>query len=234
MLDDYSNSNNTVLLITDRHAYTKYGTKRLWTNEWIQYVRKQSQQHRTVSPSSKQLPVVSTISASTTKDVVAHIRRGDVSLCNPNTYDRYLPNSYYRTLLQQYVYPTITANDDTKTIIMTIFSEYNSTESWSDFVHNTTSATINYIYKFNDVPLQDVWDAIINADIVLLSTSTFSLIPAIFNIYGTIIYTPFWIQVPQSLQQQQVGSNNWIVVDDDMIRNMRRTKIRLRNELCQQ
>ena len=232
--DTENDHHSNVLFIQDRHDYLRYGTTRLWTTEWLQYIRSQQQQQQQRLPSHQ----LSASSAIRKKDpskneinVVVHIRRDDVSLCDGNTFDRYIPNSYYQTLLERY---TDNKHTNTKYSVI-IYSESNSTEPWSDF------DSMNYRLKLDESPI-DVWYAIMNADIVILSWSSFSIIPAIFNHRipanegnvgsstgsGTIIYTPFWIKIPITTSSFE----NWIAMDQDSIRNMRRTKVRLRQEMC--
>ena len=230
--DTNDDSDMNIVFIQDRHVYLRHGATRLWTTEWLRYIR--SLQKSAPLPSSSQQqrqqhpPPPLPTPPRNERNVVVHIRRGDVSLCHDQTYDRYIPNAYYQTLLQRYTNPT-TAHD-----VVTIYSESNSTEPWSDF----GTATL----KLDESPVA-VWYAIMNADIVILSWSSFAIVPALFNrrvheddhnndtrnnTGGTIIYTPFWIQVPTATP----GFENWIAMEHDLVRNMRRTKERLRQELC--
>jgi len=43
-----------------------------------------------------------------------------------------------------------------------------------------------------DTDLGTVWREIQAADIVIMSRSSFSFVPALLNLDGQIIYTPFW------------------------------------------
>lgn len=230
--DTNNGHNENILFVRDRHVYLRYGTTRLWTTEWVQHIR--SQQQKQQPPQSSPLSLIRKNNKQLLKErsVVVHIRRNDVSLCDENTFDRYLPNSYYQTLLQRYT------NNDTdrknRKSSVTIYSESNSTESWSAY------DPTEYTLKLDEPPI-DVWHAIMNADLVILSWSSFSVIPALFNRIhedshgsggnktgGAIIYTPFWIKIPITTP----GFDNWIAMDHDTLRNMRRTKVRLRQELC--
>jgi len=192
--------------IIDRHLYTRFGT-RIWTPEWLQHIRSQ-QQHQ------QQEAVNDPYDTSTTntrgkRSVVAHIRRGDVDLCDSQTSDRYLTNQHYLNLLAMYA-------DNTKDEI-TIYSEQKSTESWDDFRQQQSHYNLQL-----DQPPVEAWRAMMQADVLILSKSSFSIVPALFNRHGVVVYTPFWVQpLP-----------HWRVVDDDTDRAARRAALRLRRERC--
>jgi hypothetical protein len=107
--------------------------------------------------------------------IAVHIRRGDVDLCR--YWRRYLPNSHYLRLIQE----STPANQSTR---VTIFSETRSFESFEDF------RALNYTLKL-DTDLETVWQALLTADVAILSKSTFSLVPSFLN-PNTVVYTPFW------------------------------------------
>ena len=197
-------SSSSSSIIIDRHLYTRFGT-RIWTPEWLQHIRSQQQ---------PQQEVVDQYDTSTTnirgkRSVVAHIRRGDVDLCDPQTSDRYLTNQHYLNLLAMYA-------DNTKDAV-TIFSEQKSTESWEDFRQHQSYYNLQL-----DQPPVEAWKAMMQADVLILSKSSFSIVPALFNRHGVVVYTPFWVQpLP-----------HWRVVDDDTDRAARRAALRLRHQLC--
>lgn len=178
--------------LSNRHLYTRFGTS-VWTPEWLDYI--QSQQHQVQSTKSRQR-----------KAVVAHIRRGDVSLCDLNTRDRYLPNQHYKALLEEFD----SAGD------VTIFSESKSSESWKDFQERQ-----NYALQLDRSPVE-AWKAMMDADVLIMSKSSFSLVPAVFNRHGLVVYTPFWVK----------PLKHWKVVDDDTFRAARRAELRLRSQYC--
>jgi hypothetical protein len=202
-----NNSNSSVTQrFMDSPTYTRGGTS-LWTTEWLDYIRSQ----RLVYHGSQQIPTKPSVFSHRTRQIVVHIRRGDVALCNPETNNRYLPNSYYQKLLEEYV----STDAD-----VTIYSERNSTESWNDFQQQQYTANA-YNFKLDESPME-AWQAMIDADVLILSMSSFSIVPAMLNHHGRIVYTPFWVQpLPQ-----------WYVVDDDTVRAMQRSKLRLMSQLC--
>jgi hypothetical protein len=55
--------------------------------------------------------------------MVVHIRRGDVDLCDQDLEFRYLPNSHYAHLIQEF---------SDKDMEVSVYSEPKSTEPWND------------------------------------------------------------------------------------------------------
>jgi hypothetical protein len=181
----------------ERSTYSRFGT-RIWTEEWLEHIR------NTQSPPPP-------IRNSPRAQLVVHIRRGDVSLCDPETTDRYLPNSYYQKLIQE------EQQLSTGDMEVTGYAEWNSTEGWKDDDFRSLIQTL----RLDASPIE-AWKVMMTADVLILSWSSFSIVPAIFNRHGRIVYTPFWIQpLP-----------HWYMVDDDAVRNMKRAKLRLKHELC--
>ena len=141
----------------------------------------------------------------TTKNhtVVIHIRRGDVTPCSYYA-NRYLPNSHYVQILKEYVPPELPVS---------IFSELDAFESFDDFA--------NYSL-YLDTVLSDAWKAMITADYIVLSKSSFSMVPAILNRNATVIYTPF----------MQKGLPQWTAVSDDIMKNTKRRVLELIEQRC--
>lgn len=188
---------NATIFWMESPAYTRFGT-RIWTREWLKYIRSLQSLPPPIRPSPR-------------TQMVVHVRRGDVSLCDPETTDRYLPNAYYQHLIQE------EHRLSTEDMEVTVYSEWNSTEGWKD--NDFRSSILNL--QLNASPVE-AWEAMMTADVLILSWSSFSVVPAIFNRHGRIVYTPFWVQpLP-----------HWYVVDDDAVRSMERAKLRLKHELC--
>jgi hypothetical protein len=172
----------------DSYLFTRFGTK-LWTPAWLSHIRSQQQGIGKLKRRRS--------------NVVAHVRRGDVSLCDPATRDRYLPNAYYLSMFEKYA---SVGN-------VTIYSESQSSEQWSMFE--------GYDLQLDQSPAE-AWQAMMSADVLILSKSSFSIVPAIFNQHGVIVYTPFWVlPLPE-----------WSVVDDNSARNAARTVLRLQSQHC--
>jgi hypothetical protein len=137
------------------------------------------------------------------QSVVVHVRRGDVTPCGYWA-NRYLPNSHYMKILKAYV---------PKDLSVSIFSETNAFESFDDFVNCS-------IYL--DTDLSKAWRAMITADFIVLSKSSFSFVPAILNPNATVIYTPF---MQKKLPQ-------WKAVNDDIMSDTRERVTRMIEQRC--
>jgi hypothetical protein len=144
----------------------------LWTPEWLAYV------HSKMDISNKNRKEDTFV-------IAVHIRRGDIVPCSPNFGARYLPNQHYLQLIQAYLPPS----SSQKTTKVIIYSESTSTESWEKFLEHNYSLAL-------DTNIADLWRGIIMADVVILSRSSFSFVPAALNVYqyhhgSTIVYTPW-------------------------------------------
>lgn len=135
--------------------------------------------------------------------VVVHVRRGDISPCNYYA-NRYLPNSHYLQILSEYVPPGLPVS---------IFSESDSFETFDDFQNSS-------LYLDTDLP--DAWKAMISADYIVLSKSSFSFVPALLNPSATVIYTPF----------MQRGLPEWKVVSDEIMDHSRERVLEMIEESC--
>jgi len=191
--------NETSTTIVDRHLYTRFGT-RIWTAKWLEHIRAQQQQQDGTQSDQN--------SNHDKRRVVAHIRRGDVDLCDPETKDRYLSNQHYLGLL---------ALHSKKSDHVSIFSELKSTEGWEDFQNHDDDYNLQL-----DQPPTLAWKEMMTADVLILSKSSFSIVPALFNRKGVVVYTPFWVQ----------PLGHWTVVDDATDRASQRAAIRLQLQLC--
>lgn len=124
--------------------------------------------------------------------IVVHMRRGDVW---PNSHPgRYLYNSYYMDILE-FIVSRI--SDNYKITICTDgYSNASSATLAGKHAHETFDVFIdrfsenNVELKINDSNESD-WRRMIEADILIMSKSSFSYPPAIFN-KGIVIYHPFW------------------------------------------
>ena len=105
--------------------------------------------------------------------VAIHIRRGDVKNNNKWAF-RYTPNSYYLKIIDSI------KKEHTNSKIY-IFSESNSQESFDDFIK------LGCIMKL-DTELIEAYNYFIQADLLVLASSAFSIVPAIYN-QNKVIYT---------------------------------------------
>lgn len=182
-------------LWVERSTYLSFGT-RIWTSEWLEHIR------------SFQSPPPSAVNTSSRAQMVVHIRRGDVDLCNPDLEFRYLPNSHYQHLIQEF---------SDKDMEVLVYSESKSTEPWKD---DYFRSLIDHLYL--DASVVEAWKAMITADVFIMSASGFSFVPALFNRRGLIVYSPFW----------EMPLPHWHVVDEDTMQHMRESKAQLEREIC--
>ncbi|MEQ1886579.1 MAG: hypothetical protein ABL967_16055 [Bryobacteraceae bacterium] len=108
-------------------------------------------------------------------NAVVHIRRGDIRA--PEYAHRYLDNAYYLRLIQK-----IQASNASARII--IHSENDSPETFDAFLNLGCTVKL-------DSSLEEAWQDMILADVLVLSKSSFSYVPALFN-SNLVLYTPFW------------------------------------------
>ena len=142
---------------------------RLWTPDWLHYIRSKASYQP--APSSN------------VTQIVVHARRGDVSPCNKKL-KRYLPNQYYLQVLDEFI------PRDGRPYHVTIFGESfsfsNPLEPWTDF-SSRKHTTLQL-----DTDVRMVWHSIMTADVFIMSKSAFSMVPALFNTRGRVVYTPYW------------------------------------------
>jgi hypothetical protein len=206
---------------------------RFCTNEWQQYMRAKVQRRideaNRLAHAANRQPQQQPVHRKT----VLHIRRGDVTPCDRTTSERYLPNAYYLELLERYVVPM----DHHR---VTIYSERSSIEPWDDFRNCTLrlgsgvggddhaqGAGINASSTSSMRDLASIWLDMMTADVLIMSKSSFSLVPALLGGGPSspmptpsaleapsvrpphVVYTDFWFdplphwtRVPQSLLRQ--------------------------------
>ena len=132
-------------------------------------------------------------------EIAVHVRRGDVSPC---TYvRRYLHNEHYLKLIDQFT-PTPEEREN-RPVHVTIYSESDSFESFDVFQQR------GYTLELDTKDLAVVWKALATADLVILSRSYFSFVPAAVN-PNTVVATDFfefqplpgWQRVDQALVKE--------------------------------
>lgn len=107
--------------------------------------------------------------------VAIHIRRGDITPENT----RYIPDKYYIDIIDK-------IKDVSPLCKISIYSDSNDFEKIDDFLNRGCILKIN-------IDLQQTWKELIFSDILVMSKSSFSYVPAIYN-SGFIIYYPAWYQ----------------------------------------
>jgi hypothetical protein len=220
--------------LLDRRYYGRYHL-RFCNSEWQRYMRAKVQRRideaNRMAHAAKQQPQHQPVH----RKAVLHIRRGDVTPCDPDTSERYLPNAYYLEMLERYVVPM----DHHR---VTIYSERSSIEPWDDFRNCTLrldggdrddrarGGGVNASSALSSSSMQDlanIWLDMITADVLIMSKSSFSVVPALLGGGPTspvptpsalaasrftppqIVYADFWIEplphwtrVPQNLLRQ--------------------------------
>lgn len=124
-------------------------------------------------------------------NITLHIRRSDVT---PKRHpQRYLYNKYYINKLNKILEHL--GNIDRSKIIINICSQSNSFESLDEF----TIIFKDYNVKlYLDTSLKTVFDLMIHADVLVMSKSSFSFVPAFYN-KRCVIYHEFWHKKIRSL-----------------------------------
>ena len=211
---DTNQSLNTTIMVPDSHYQLPLkNTRDLWTPDWLRSIyslqklpwldQKQKRHHQQQANREK-------------KQVAVHIRRGDVALCqSQGLRDRYIPNRFYAQLLSRYF-----GSDDSYTV--TVYSESTTFEDWKDLTDRIADTTKIRIHFALDTPLPSVWRALMEANVVVVARSSFSLVPAIFNRGGTILY-PKYMYDPL---------DHFTVIDDDLLELIEEEKVRLERERC--
>ena len=116
--------------------------------------------------------------------ITVHIRRGDVT---PQAYPtRYLYNEYYMRMLKKVLAQL--KEHDVKDVVINICSESKSFEAIDEFKGLTSTCKVNLLL---DTELRSVYKLMIHADVLILSRSSFSFVPAFYN-KRCVIYHPFW------------------------------------------
>jgi hypothetical protein len=179
-----SKANTSAIVLSEAQFYSTGGGAKLWTADWIEYIKQGMLSARKAKSSDN--------GASPT--LVVHIRRGDVVPCNNYTQDRYLPNSHYVSLIKKY---------QTKKHRVIVHSESKSYENWTDF-----DEFDRLQLKINST-LEEAWQDMLEADIYIMSISSFSIIPAVLTGATTVVRPncpwipplPHWVTVDRSLSK---------------------------------
>jgi len=140
-------------------------------------------------------------------ETAIHIRRGDVRPCSRGgkTWYRYLPNSHFTSIIEKYV---------PKESHITIFSERKSFEPWSDFDFLAFNYSLDLQLSAN---IAEAWRNMIMSDILVLSNSAFSYVPAVLNRNAQVIYSPFW----------HSKLANWTSVSSDILKRTNKDRLQL-------
>lgn len=128
-------------------------------------------------------------------NIAVHIRRGD----STNNKRRFVEHDYFVNILKSII-DQLTERELDYTI--QIYSE-GCISDFPEFQEFT-----NLTFRLNDDHL-DTLHHMICSDILVMSKSTFSYLPALLNRNGIIIYKPFWLLPPKPLEK------NWIIAKEN-------------------
>jgi hypothetical protein len=117
--------------------------------------------------------------------IAVHIRRGDISPCTGDKIHKYLPNSFYLDMIDKYVALAALPAHQHKTVEVVIHCMSVSFEPLDVFYAR------NYTVKLDKTPLEEVWTELIMADVFIMSQSGFSVVPALLNHGGVIVFPPY-------------------------------------------
>ena len=141
--------------------------------------------------------------------IAVHVRRGDVTPC---TYKRrYLPNSHYLALIDQYTPNATTLNG--RPLQVTIYSESNTFEPFDAFTER------NYNLEIDTEHLAHVWSALSTADVAILSRSYFSIVPAAIN-PNIVVATEFFEFDVHVMDGWEFADPSLVESSDEIIRQM--------------
>jgi len=164
---------------------------RIWTPEYVDYLRS-----LVTYPPKKHKDYT----------IVVHMLRGNSSPCKEKSrgFHSYLPNLHYQILIDKYMKP------GARVII------YTSAKSFEDLTEFRDRG-----YEVNvDTSLKETWKEFVTADIMIMSRSDFSMVPAMVA-KGTVIYTPFW---HRSLRRWQRASKAIMAETEEETIRLQETK----------
>lgn len=215
-------TNATTEMLVPTQIYRRFNDTGIFTAEWLEEIHHHMNYHTDeddrLTQGRTENPLMSY--GATQIKVAVHIRRGDTSPCDPITQERYLPNQYYLDVLERYVFQddtTAAMSTSRERFNVTIYSESNTYERFDPDFENCT------LQLDASLSLQQVWHEFLTSDVLILSKSSFSLIPAILSSANRtrVIYTAFWNNRHRPLSY-------WTVVNDEDILNASQLRI---NEL---
>ena len=174
------------VILRKRHDYKLPG----YTVEWLNSITSKS--HFPYKKKDPNAPL----------DVAVHVRRGDFTPCHVS--DRYLPNVYYERAMDKYL-PEVCDKHPAGCKI-TLYSERDAYEPFDDFLKRP-----NLQIDF-DSSSDQIWTDFINADVLIMSMSSFSFVPALLNNNGHVI-SPY--RYGEFGYEEDIPS--WNMVDDDIL-----------------
>jgi len=155
-------------MVGRNQTHRQDGTEKWFTTDWLNYIHSQINMEHIIDKKNESV-----------FEIGVHMRRGDITPCEKFK-DRYLPNSHYLALIDKY----IARSPHNKKPHVTIYSESQSFEQWDEVQARHFSFAV-------DTTLSEAWKGMISSDVLIMSRSSFSYVPAILNPSGIIVYTNF-------------------------------------------
>lgn len=187
-----ANDTKAITLTSAQYEYMSWRDTELMSPEWIKLLQKKIAYPKS-SGKKKSL------------SIVAHIQRGSITPCI-GEYVRYLPNLHFQLLIKRYYKPGKSN--------VTIISQSPSFESFQNFTASGYQVRLNR-------SIEEDWLEMLSADVLIMSRSSYSFVPAIFN-RNVVVYTHYWHEpLPQ-----------WNVVPADITSRSSEVVAKLRAKQC--
>lgn len=202
-------------VVVERRVYNN--PRDLFTNNWYDNLQERStfaHNNNHSPPRSIGFPM----------QIAVHVRRGDYDPCLWYTKDKYLPNEYYLRALDEHL-PRICHGEDGLKCNVTIYSDNSTASRRKQPVEDFTPfEQRNYTLDLN-ASVEDTWRAFIQADVLFVSKSSFSLVPALLN-HNQVIYPPNYYAL------SSLNLANWSVPSVEVARASDASKSDLRWQNC--
>jgi hypothetical protein len=164
------------------------------------------------------------------KKVTIHVRRGDVGFCGSFS-KRYLPNQHYLDLIDRLTATDMLISDGTSMSNSSTNIVIHSEEPYGKVTASTTESFEDFTVRGLSVrlgaPVTQVWQDVLESDVIVLSRSSFSWVPAFLagtvHRTATVVYTPYIYHTPLP---------GWMIVDDIQMNRTNKVLKMLRNRTC--
>lgn len=134
-------------------------------------------------------------------NICVHVRRGD----STNNQRRFVSHDYFVNVLESV---TEFLQQQNRKYAIQLYSE-GEREDLPEFER------FNVTYRLNEDHF-DTLHHMVCADVLIMSKSTFSYLPALLNTHGLVIYKPFWLFPPKPLESKWIVAND----NDDDVNNI--------------
>jgi hypothetical protein len=201
-------------LMLDRDEL-KYAFAELDLDVWKSELLEKMKERTNDDPKSPWRPVDESIF-----HVAVHIRRGDIAPCSSSAKGRYLSNIYYLLNIE-----SVLSLAGSRNVEVTVYSEspragseYTQYEDFEEF------RDLGYNVEL-DGDIVDAWDGMIRSDVLIVSQSSFSMVPAFLKFdQGLVIHGKLLHQLPPQ--------KNWKHTDKAIRQKETETKEAIQKEHC--